>query len=95
MNALNPNKFATLAKRYVWWENVEWACAHPTVLLSNIMNLGDWDAWVEMRQLIDETILKEVLRNPPPGYFTQRSWDYWNYEFGINPIPPLPKREFK
>ena len=28
-----------LATRYIWWESIDWAYAHPAVFLSNVMNV--------------------------------------------------------
>ena len=81
-----------LASRYVWWNTVDWAYAHPAVFLANIMDLGSWDDIQTMRHEVDDSVLKAILLNAAVGYFHARSWDYWHVKFGINPIPPMPKR---
>ena len=81
-----------LAKRYVWWQSQTWAYQHPEIFLSNVMNLGCWDDIQILRQVVGDHVLKEVLFHAPAGYFHYRSWDYWHVKFGIEPIPPLPKR---
>ena|SRR3990167_235335 len=82
-----------LAHRYVWWDTVDWAYAHPTVFLANIMDLGSWDDIQAMRHEVDDSVLKAVLLHAAAGCFHARSWDYWHTKFGINPIPSMPKRE--
>lgn len=82
-----------LARRYVWWETPEWAYTHSNVFLANVMNLGSWDDLQNLRKIVGDTQLKQVLLNPPPGYFSYRSWDYWHVKFNLLPIPPLPKRK--
>lgn len=89
---LDIEKFTFLAKRYVWWESPVWACQHPVILLANIMNLGSWEAWQQLHQLINDDYLREVLKNAPAGYFSQRSWDYWHCKLDVLPIPSLPQR---
>jgi hypothetical protein len=43
MKTLRANsQLALLAKRYIWWETPQWAYAHPTVFLANLMNIGTW-----------------------------------------------------
>lgn len=95
MNPLTKNpQIVNLAKRYVWWETPDWALQHPTVFLANLMNLGNWDDIQLARHLLGDHTLKQALLEAPPGYFSYRSWDYWNLKLGIKPIPPLPKRDF-
>lgn len=88
------NTIRPLASKYVWWETPEWACQHPDIFLSNLMNLGSWEDWCVARKIFGEHFLKTVLRNAPPGYFSYRSWDYWHLKLGFKQIPPLPKRKF-
>jgi len=83
-----------LAKKYVWWESPQWAYNHPAVFLANVMNLGSWEDLQLARRIVGEVILKQVLQEAPPGYFSYRSWDYWHLKLGILPIPPLPQRKF-
>jgi hypothetical protein len=95
MKAFKPNpQLDLLAKRYVWWEAPEWAYSHPTVFLANLMNIGTWKDIQLARQLLGDSVLKQVLREAPPGYFNYRAWDYWHLKFGVTPIPPLPTRDF-
>ena len=95
MQALKHNlELNTLAKKYIWWETPEWAYAHPTVFLANLMNLGSWNDISLARKILGDAVLKQALLEAPPGYFNYRAWDYWHLKFGITPIPPLPKRSF-
>lgn len=96
MEPLKPNtKLKILAERYVWWETPDWAYHHPEILLANIMNLGNWQDIQQTRKILGDQVLKEALLNAPPGYFAYRAWDYWHLKFGLTPIPPLPKRNFR
>ena len=83
-----------LAKRYIWWDTIDWAYAHPDTLLANIMDLGNWDDIQILRNQVGDVVLKTVLLHAAAGCFHARSWDYWHVKFGINPIPPLPKRKY-
>lgn len=82
-----------LAQRYVWWDTIDWAYAHPAVFLANVMDLGNWDDIQALRHDVGDSVLKAVLLHAAAGYFHARSWDYWHVKFGIIPIPSLPKRE--
>lgn len=39
-------------------------------------------------------ILRQVLKEVPPGYFNTRSRDFWHLKLKLESIPPLPKRSF-
>lgn len=96
MNELNlrhSKHLDQLARRYVWWDTVDWAYAHPAVFLANVMDLGNWDDIQVLRHDVGDSVLKMVLIHAASGYFHPRSWDYWHVKFGINPIPDLPKRD--
>jgi len=82
-----------LAQRYVWWNPIDWAYAHPAIFLASAMDLGNWDDIQALRHDVGDEVLKTVLLHATAGYFHARSWDYWHIKFGINPIPSLPKRE--
>ncbi len=82
-----------LAKRYVWWEDTEWAYSHPDIFFSNVMNLGCWEDIQALRKAVGDEKLKTTLLHALPGYFSYRSWDYWHIKFNILPIPPLPERK--
>lgn len=83
-----------LMQRYVWWDTIDWAYAHPAVFLANVMDLGSWDDIQIIRHEVGDSVLKTVLLHAAAGYFHERSWDYWHVKFGINPIPALPQRDF-
>lgn len=88
----HTNTLDKLARRYVWWESVDWAYTHPEVFLSNVMNLGNWNDIVLLRHTVGDSVLKTVLQHAPAGYFHARSWDYWHIKFGMR-IRALPKRK--
>ena len=37
---------------------------------------------------------RKVLEEAPAGVFTGDAWVMWHERFGIEPIPPLPRRRF-
>ncbi len=91
---LNPSpELEQLAKKYIWWNPPAWAYAHSEILLANVMNLGNWDDIQTLRKTVGDETLKAVLADPPAGYFSYRSWDYWHIKFDMLPIPPLVKRD--
>lgn len=56
------------------------------------MTLGSWEDIQAARRHWSEEDSREVLREPPTGVFDRRSWTYWHRMFGLDPVPPLPRR---
>lgn len=81
-----------LASRYVWWNTVDWAYAHPDIFLACVMDLANWDDMQSLRQSVSSSILKIVLMHAPAGSFHARSWDYWHVKLGVS-LTDLPKRK--
>lgn len=85
--------FQHFAKRYVWWGDLHWALNHPRILLANVMNFGCWEDVQHIQELVSKDTLRQVLKEAPPGIFTERSWHYWHHKLGVLPVPHRPKRE--
>ena len=59
------------------------------------MNLGDYDDVLILVQAVGEDYLRDVLRNAEPGWFSERSWTFWQYRLHLaelGTVPPLPVR---
>lgn len=81
-----------LARRYVWWSPPESALADRRRFVAQVMALGTWeDAHALLRLLGPEAFL-EVLRSPPPGVLSARSWWFWHrrllHRDPATPVPP-------
>lgn len=81
-----------IARRLIWWQTPDRVLAQPRRFLAQVMALGTWDDIVAVRQVYGDDALRAVLADPPPGVFDPRSWHYWHAVFGIDPVPPLPRR---
>ncbi len=80
-----------IARRLLWWLPPEEALNCPVRFLAQVMTLGTWDDFHQVRTAYGLTRLRQVLVDAPPGVFDQRSWHYWHKVFAIEP-PPLPRR---
>lgn len=86
-----------MAKRYIWWKQVEEAVVDPDRVLAQVMNIGDFDDAVEMIELFEEERLRQVIRSAEAGWLNARSWSYWHYRLGmaeVDQVPPMPVRRF-
>ena len=84
-----------LARKYIWWKSPDEALRTPQRVISQVMNLGDYnDVQILARQFGDDA-LRQVLVHAEAGQFDSRSWTYWHYRLGlacIGGVPPLPAR---
>ena len=84
-----------LAKSYVWWKSPEEALKHPELIVSQVMNIGDYSDVQKMDSLINKEYLRQVILQADAGQFDKRSWHYWHYRLGLaapGNVPPLPER---
>lgn len=86
-----------MAEKYVWWKSVDIALQHPKLIISRVMDIGDYQDVQQVADSFSDDILKEVLLTSEPGAFRPRSWAYWNYRLGTATpgyLPPAPVRQF-
>lgn len=81
-----------LAARIVWWTDPDSALANPRRFLAQAMTDANLIEMTFLREVYGDAALRDVLADPPPGVFDRRSWTYWHVKFGIEPVPPLPRR---
>ena len=82
---------AAAARRLVWWKTPEEALEDRARLFAQIMTYGALDDVRAMLAAAPEEVLRDVLRQAPPGVFDPRSWTYWHLRLGLPP-DPLPAR---
>jgi hypothetical protein len=85
------------ATRYIWWKSLEEALRSPARILTQVMNLGDYEDVQRMVEAFGDAALREVLRHAEAGQLNERSWAYWHYRLGLampGHVPPLPTRRF-
>jgi len=80
-----------LAKRLIWWQSPAEAVKDEPRLLAQVMVLGTWEDVQQARAIWPQSAFRTVLKNPPPGLFDPKSWNYWHLIFHL-PVPPLPAR---
>ena len=86
------------ATRYIWWEKPNEAIRCPVRVIAQVMNIGDFDDVSRMASIIGLDQLREAVLHAEPGWFNERSWNYWCYRLGItapgDPLPQCPNEGF-
>jgi hypothetical protein len=83
------------ASRYIWWKTPEAALQHPERIISQVMDIGDYDDVLEMLRAFGEDVPRHILQHAEAGMLSPRSWAYWHYRLGLAQpgiVPPLPQR---
>lgn len=87
---------AELARKYVWWKTADLALRHPALIVSKVMDLGDYDDVQRLAKRVGDDCLRRVLQDAEIGQFSEPSWAYWHYRLGrppTAPVPPMPRRQ--
>ena len=94
----NPDADAFLrhmARKYVWWLSPGEALKRLHLVVSQVMELGDYDDVSRMESTLGRDALVAALCEAEPGRFSAPSWTYWHYRLGLagpGAVPPLPER---
>ena len=68
---------AELRRKYVWWEPIG-DVPHPDDrVLAQAMNVATFDDTLRLEQTIGPSSLAELMRRAEPGWFSDRSWEFW------------------
>ena len=88
----HPAGLRVVAAKLFWWKGPDEALADERRFLAQAMTFGSWTDMQVVSSNYEEQALRAVLADAPPGVFDRRSWAYWHARFGVDPVPPLPKR---
>jgi hypothetical protein len=88
------NRLRSLAEKYDLSQSPDEAIQDLKQLAVTVMNLGRWEDWEELIDLLGEAFLLRTLRESPAVLFTREAWKYWHRRLisWDTPVPPMPKR---
>jgi len=84
-----------MAKKYLWWLPPREAAARPDLVITQVMDIGDYEDACRLEAALGREALARALRRAEAGRLSERSWTYWHYRLGRAPagrVPPRPKR---
>jgi hypothetical protein len=94
--SINVELLSEFARKYIWWKTPEEAVRQPDRIVSQVMNIGDFE---DVQLLVREAglpYMRDVLSRAEAGQFEANSWAYWHYRLGLSEepgdVPPLPER---
>ena len=81
----------SIAKRVFWWGKPEEWLEDSVRFAAQVMTYGEWEDVRTTLNLLGKNAFLDVLENPPPGVFDQKSWIFWHVYYH-RAVPPLPVR---
>jgi len=71
-----------LARRYAWWRVPAEALADRRRFIAQVMEHGTWEDAHALLADWGRDAFTGVLRDPPPGVLSPRSWRFWHVRLG-------------
>ena len=88
----------SMATKYVWWLPPREAIARADLIVTQVMDIGDYDDARKLEATLGRQALGAALRRAEAGRLSERSWIYWHHRLGLAPrgrVPPLPARSLR
>jgi len=86
-----------MAKKYLWWLAPAEAAARPDLIITQVMDIGDYEDVCKLESEMGRQRLVRVLRRAEAGRLSERSWNYWHHRLGLvrsGRVPASPRRVF-
>lgn len=79
-----------IAERYVWWSAPDKTLSENLPrLIAQVMEMGTWEDAHELLALVGREAFIDVLRDPPAGVFSPKSWTFWHVRLDMGQAPEL------
>jgi hypothetical protein len=66
-----------LERKYFWWEPVGVGPRSHARILAQAMNLAMFEDVRRLENVLDPDLLAETMLKAEPGWFDERSWEFW------------------
>ena len=64
-------------RKYLWWKPVAGVPFSEARIIAQTMNFGTYDDILLLEQAVGRARLLQVMRAAEPGWFSDRSWEFW------------------
>jgi hypothetical protein len=90
---MNDNAWQTIAefgRKYLWWKPVGEEPHSEDRIIAQTMNLGTYDDILLLEETIGKPRLVEIMLNAQPGWFSDRSWEFWRGRLSYATAAAIP-----
>src|SRR5437868_1108886 len=89
---------AELGRKYLWWEPIGGQSHSEHRIIAQVMDLGTYEDIRRLEKMIGLERLADVMLQAEPGWFSDRSWEFWRGRLSLalgKEIPEeAPRRSF-
>ena len=82
---------AELARKYLWWKPVGGGHHSDERIIAQAMNLGTFDDIRRLERAFGPHRLAQVMIEAAPGWFSDRSWEFWRGRLSLALGTALPE----
>jgi hypothetical protein len=82
---------AEFGRKYVWWDPVGDEPHSENRIIAQAMNLGTFDDILVLEQTLGKSRLIEVMLRAEPGWFSDRSWEFWRGRLSLAAGGAIPE----
>ena len=68
---------AELGRKYIWWQPVGDVPHSEERIIAQAMNLGTLEDICRLERTLGYDRLAQVMLRAQPGWFSDRSWEFW------------------
>jgi hypothetical protein len=73
-----PRQFLSeLERKFFWWEPVGSHLRSDARILAQAMNMAGFEDVRRLEQMLGCDLLAETMLQAEPGWFDERSWEFW------------------
>lgn len=84
--------------KYFWWRPIDGLPFSEDRVVAQVMNLGTYDDTLKLEAALGQARLVDVMLHAEPGWFSDRSWEFWRgrLSFATGAVLPekAPRRAF-
>jgi hypothetical protein len=82
----------TLGRRYLWWQPVAELPFTEDRVVAQIMNFATYDDLLRLEAGLGQSRLVSVMLHAEPGWFSDRSWEFWRGRLSFATGAALPDK---
>jgi hypothetical protein len=82
---------AELGRKYLLWDPVSDESPSENRIIAQTMNFGTFDDIVILEQTVGKNRLVEVMLRAEPGWFSDRSWEFWRGRLSLAAGGAIPE----
>lgn len=81
-----------LGRKYLWWRPIDGRPFSEERVIAQIMNVGTYDDIQQLEAATGRARLADVVLHAEPGWFSDRSWEFWRGRLSLAIGAAIPER---